>query len=265
MSFTDILYAVEDNVCRITINKPEKMNAATWSTWAEIESAIDLAERDDDVRCVVISGAGRSFCAGTDLTDRSGEANWSPRPLSGRKAKYKTRFLGPASVYHCTKPTIAAVNGAAVGAGFSLALAADIRIAREDARFAAIFTKRGISADTGTTWFLPRLVGSERALEMLYTGRIVGGEEAVKIGLASEMASKENFDARVSELALAIAHGPSLALELDKRLIRGAFDRDLDSQVEMEQYLQGITSGTEDSKEGRMSFLEKREPQFKGH
>lgn len=264
MSFEDILYSVEDNICRITLNKPEKMNAATWSTWAEIESAIALAEADDEARAIVITGAGRGFCAGTDLTDRRSEETWSPRPLQGRKLKYRTRFLGPAAVYHCTKPVIAAVNGAAVGAGFSLALAADIRIAREDARFAAIFTKRGISADTGTTWFLPRLVGPERALEMLYTGRIVGAEEAVRIGLASEMVSREDFEARVNQLAHQIAHGPSLALEIDKRLIREAFDHGLDEQVELEQFLQGITQGTEDAKEGRMSFLEKREPEFKG-
>lgn len=264
MTFEDILYTVEDNICRITLNKPEKMNAATWSTWAEIETAIQLAENDDEVRAIVITGTGRGFCAGTDLTDRRSEDTWSSRPLEGRKEKYKTRFLGPAAVYHCTKPVIAAVNGAAVGAGFSLALAADIRVCREDARFAAIFTKRGISADTGTTWFLPRLVGPERALEMLYTGRIVGAEEAVRIGLASEMVSREGFEARVNELANAVAQGPSLALEIDKRLIRETFDHDLDSHVELEQFLQGITTGTEDSMEGRMSFLEKREPQFKG-
>ncbi len=264
MALEDLLYSVDDNICRITLNKPEKLNAMTWSSWAELETCIDTAEADDDVRAIVITGLGRGFCAGTDLTDRRDPSTWSPRPHSGRKANYRSRFLGTAQVYHCTKPTIAAVNGVAVGAGFSLALACDIRIAREDARFSAIFAKRGIVADTGSTWFLPRLIGPERALEMLYTGRIVGAEEAVRIGLAMEMVSRDGFEARVTELATAIAHGPSLAVELDKQLVRDAFTRGLDEQIQMEQYLQGITTNSEDSAEGRMSFLEKREPQFKG-
>lgn len=264
MDFHDITYAVADNIARITLNKPEKLNAMTWSSWAELEHAITLAEADDDVRCVVITGAGRGFCAGTDLTDRRPESEWQARPFSGRKAKYRSRYLGTAQVYHCTKPTIAAVNGVSVGAGFSLAMACDLRVASENARFGAVFTKRAIVADTGATWFLPRLVGQEKALELLYTGRIIDAAEALRIGLVGEVVPHDQLAGRVTALATEIARGPALAIELDKRLVQEAFSRDLDSQIEMEQFLQGITQQSEDALEGRNSFLEKREPVFKG-
>lgn len=265
MAFTDILYTVDDNVCRITLNKPEKLNALSWSTWAELEEAFATADADDEVRCIVLGGNGRAFSSGSDLTNRTPAEEWHPRPYSGRKLRYRTRFRGTEDIYNCTKPTIAAVQGISSGAGFSLALACDIRVLREDARFSAIFTKRGIVADTGSTWYLPRLVGPERALEIFYTGRWVHAEEAVRIGLALEMVATDGFEARVNELASAIAHGPSLATETDKRLVREAFDNDLKTHIELEQFLQqSITSGSEDQREGGMSFVEKREPQFKG-
>jgi 2-(1,2-epoxy-1,2-dihydrophenyl)acetyl-CoA isomerase len=143
-------------------------------------------------------------------------------------------------------------------------MACDIRVASEAARFSAIFVKRAIVADTGCTWFLPRLVGQERALEMMYTGRMVGAEEALRIGLVSEVVPADQFADRVTALATEIASGPSLAIELNKRLTREAENRTLEEQIELEEYLQGITHKSEDAAEGRNSFLEKREPAFKG-
>ena len=230
----------------------------------ERETAIEAANEDDDVRCVLLTGAGRGFSSGTDLTAAPDEANGPSRPFHGRLEAMRTRFLGAATVHDCRKPTVAAVNGVCVGAGFSLALACDIRIASEVAQFSAIFVKRGISADTGTTWFLPRLIGMERALEMLYTGRMVGAEEAVRIGLASEAIPADQLEARVTELASTIAHGPSLAVELNKRLAREGMSRSLAEHIEVEQFLQGVTHGSEDAAEGRLSFMEKREPVFRG-
>ena len=176
----------------------------------------------------------------------------------------RSRYLGTASVYHCRKPTIAAVNGASVGAGFSLAMACDIRIASEAAKFSAIFVKRAIVADTGCTWFLPRLVGVENALKLMYTGKIIDAAEALRIGLVSEVVPAEQLAERATALAREIADGPSLAIELMKRLTHEGLTRGLDEQIEMEQFLQGITHNSEDAKEGRLSFLEKREPVFKG-
>ncbi len=263
MDFRDVTFEVRDNTAWITLNRPEKLNAATWSTWAEIETAIDLAEADDDIRCIVLTGAGRGFCAGTDLTADPTQSEF-PRPVSGREALLRSRFLGPERVHRCRKPVIGAINGVAVGAGLSLALACDIRVAAASARFSAIFVKRGISPDTGVTWFLPRLVGNDRALEMLWTGRMVGAEEAVRLGLATESVADDQLRARATELAGSIAHGPSIAIEIAKRLVRESEGRDLVTQIEQEEYLQGATRGTEDAKEGRLSFLEKREPRFTG-
>lgn len=264
MQFEDITYTVEDGIGRLTLNKPDKLNALSWGSWAEIEVAVDSAQRDDAVKVVVITGAGRGFSAGTDLAG-AGAGMERARPFAGREARYRSRYLGTAQVYNCTKPTVAAVNGVAVGAGFSLALACDIRVASEQARFSAIFTKRAIVADTGCTWFLPRLVGEEHALEMLYTGRMVGAEEALRMGLVSEVVPHDALAARVTELATAIARGPSLAIEMDKKLVREAFGRSLEDQIQMEQYLQEqVTNVSEDVVEGRNSFLERREPVFKG-
>jgi 2-(1,2-epoxy-1,2-dihydrophenyl)acetyl-CoA isomerase len=264
MSFTDVRYEVNDAVARLTLNRPEKLNALSWGTWAEIEQAVALAENDDEVRCVVLTGEGRGFSAGTDLTVETSEDQWPARPRSGRGGRVRSRYLGTSDVYNCSKPTIAAVNGVAVGAGFSLTLACDIRIAAASARFSAIFTKRAIVADTGCTWFLPRVVGPAKALELLYTGRMVSASEALAMGLVNEVVPDDALATRVEALAGEIAHGPSLAIELDKRLVREAFDHGLEAHTELEQFLQGYTHASEDAAEGRRSFLEKREPVFKG-
>ena len=263
-SFSDILYSVEDGIARLTLNKPEKLNALSWSTWAEIESAIRMAEDDDNAKVVVITGAGRGFCAGTDLTSTQDESEWHPRPFAGRDAMMRSRFRGTELVYNCSKPTIAAVNGACVGAGFSLALACDMRVASEAARFSAIFVKRAIVADTGCTWFLPRIVGMEQALRMMYTGKMVPADEALRIGLVGEVVPPDQLESHTTALAREIATGPSVAIELMKRLAHESQDNPLHTQIEQEQFLQQITHATEDVVEGRQSFLEKREPVFKG-
>lgn len=262
MDLRDILYEVEDGVGRITLNKPDKLNALSWGSWAEIETAIEAANEDDAVRCVLITGAGRGFSSGTDLT--VGADDDRPRPYQGRAGVLRTVHRCTATIYDCCKPTIAAVNGVSVGAGFSLALACDIRIASETARFSAIFIKRGLSADTGSTWFLPRLIGMDRALEMLYTGRMVEAAEAERIGLVTEVVAPDQLLERAHALAREIASGPTLAVEINKRLAREGMQRNLPEQIEAEEYLQAITHRSEDAKEGRLSFLEKRDPVFKG-
>jgi 2-(1,2-epoxy-1,2-dihydrophenyl)acetyl-CoA isomerase len=264
MDFKDILFSLDKGVARITLNKPEKLNALSWGSWAEIEQAIAAADADDDAKVVLITGSGRGFCAGTDLTTDAKESDWPARPLGGRPGTMRSRYLGTAQVYHCRKPTIAAVNGASVGAGFSLAMACDIRIASEAARFSAIFVKRAIVADTGCTWFLPRLVGVENALKLMYTGQIIDAQEALRMGLVSEVVPADELQNRATALAREIADVPSVAIELMKRLTQESMTRGLDEQIELEQFLQGITSRTEDAAEGRNSFLERREPVFKG-
>lgn len=262
MDLRDILYEAKDGVARITLNKPDKLNALSWGSWADIETVIEAVNEDDAVKSVLITGAGRGFSAGTDLT--VGEGDERPRPYTGRTGALRTPHLCTATVYDCRKPTIAAVNGVSVGAGLSLALACDIRIASETAQFSAIFTKRGLSADTGATWFLPRMIGMERALEMLYTGRLVDAKEAERIGLVSEVVSPDKLMERANNLAHEIARGPTLAVEINKRLARESIERNLTEHIEAEQFHQEITHRSEDAKEGGLSFIEKREPVFRG-
>ncbi len=264
MELKDIRYEVRDNVAWVTLNKPEKLNAMSWGSWAEMEQCIDAANTDDDVRCVVITGEGRGFCAGTDLTGQGTEADWPARPHGGRPGRVRSRYLATADIYNCKKPTIAGLNGVAAGAGFSLAVSCDIRFASDQARLTTVFTKRAIVADTGSTWLLPRLVGPAVALDMLYTARMVEAQEALKIGLVNYVVNHEEFRPRLEEYAASIAQGPSLAIELDKTLVHTWQDRSLEEQIEREQFLQGYTSGSEDAREGRQSFLEKREPVFRG-
>jgi len=262
MDFKDIVYEVKDGVAQITLNKPDKLNAMSWGTWAEIETAMAEANGDDAVRCVLFTGAGRGFSSGTDLTGGADESQ--QRPFQGREGAMRSLHRCTDTVYHCTKPTIAAVNGVSVGAGFSLALACDIRIAAEKAKFSAIFIKRGLSADTGSTWFLPRLVGMDRALDILCTGRMVEADEAFRIGLVTRVVPGDDLMDEANALAQEIAAGPTLAVEINKRLARDGMNRELSEQIEAEDYLQRITHSSEDAKEGRLSFVEKRPPVFQG-
>lgn len=264
MELRDVRYEVRDGVAWLTLHRPEKLNAMTWASWAEVENAVSWANADDAVRVVVVSGAGRAFCAGTDLTAVDQGEDEVPRPFSPREALERSRYRATELLWGCRKPVIAAVNGACVGAGLSLALACDIRIASEQARFSAIFVKRGIVADMGSTWFLPRIVGMEHALRMLFTGRMVEAQEALRLGLVSEVVPPEELLTRVEGLAREIAQGPSVAIELMKRLAHESLTADLAAHIEREEYLQEITRRTEDFQEGVRSFLEKREPRFRG-
>jgi 2-(1,2-epoxy-1,2-dihydrophenyl)acetyl-CoA isomerase len=264
LELKDIRYEVRDHVAWVTLNRPEKLNAMSWGSWAEMELAIAAADGDDDVRCVVITGEGRGFCAGTDLTNQSTEADWPERPHAGRPGRVRSRYMATADIYNCKKPTVAGLNGVAAGAGFSLAVSADIRFASDQARLTTVFTKRAIVADTGSTWLLPRLVGPSVAMDLLYTARMVDAHEALRIGLVNHVVPHEEFRPRLEEFAASIAHGPSLAIELDKTLVRTWMSRTLEDQIEREQFLQSYTAGSEDAREGRQSFLEKRDPVFRG-
>ena len=262
MTYEDIIYEVQDGIARLTLNKPEKLNALSWDTWAELESAWTEAQNDDGTNVLLMTGAGRAFSAGTDLTAHTTAGR--PRPYPGRVGQLRTRHLGPALLYSLQKPTIAAVNGVCVGAGLSIACACDIRIASEAARFSAIFVKRALNADTGSSWHLPRLVGREQAMRMLFTGEMVPAERALAMGLVSELAPAAELEERALALAGEIARGPSVAIEIMKRLVRESETTSLRNHIELEEYLQRITYQTSDVEEGRLSFLEKREPVFRG-
>lgn len=262
--YRDLECRTDGAVRWIAIDKEDRLNAVSWSTMAEIESAVTEAEGDDDIRAIVITGKGRGFCSGNDLSERRPEEEWSPRPAQGRAALSRSRHLFTSTVYHCRKPVIAAVNGVAVGAGLSLALACDIRIASTAARFSAIFLRLGTVADTGCTWHLPRVVGAEQALRMLWTARMVPAEEALAMGLVSEVVAPDELEARVAEVAAEIAAGPAVAIEMDKHLVHEAQFTTLDQHIEREELAYRMVARTADFKEGTAAFAERRPPRFIG-
>ena len=245
----------------LTLNRPAKMNAIDRDMIESLESSIGEA-RDDGVRALLLTGAGRGFCTGADLTAPPGQGH---TPGTETLAK-KGMPLGFPSLLlqQFPRPTIAAVNGAAVGAGFGLSLACDIRIAAQSARFSAIFAKRALSLDYGCTQLLPMAVGMSKALELMYTGDIIDAGEAERIGLASCVVPDGDLLERSMDLAHKLASGPSVAHELTKRLAYAAYTRNLHDQLWLEGQASQATGSTEDRDEGVRAFHERREPVFKG-
>lgn len=264
MKYEAIIYEKKDWIATITLNRPARMNALGGSMGIELEQALEDSNSDDEVRALIITGAGRGFCAGADLTtlgptaDKVGKALVSRSPSAGGIRAFARQLQ------NFEKPTIAAVNGAAVGGGLSLALACDIRIASDRARFSQIFIRRGLVPDTGSTYLLPRVVGMARACEMVFTGDILDAEQAKEFGLVSRVVPHDELIGEARKLAGKIAAGPPLAMKFAKRAIYKGAISDLDSALEFEGYMQGLCFNTEDFREGVDAFLEKREPEFKG-
>jgi len=263
MPYEDLTVEKRTNgVALLTLNRPQRLNALRWQTWDEIEDAVQSIAQDEEVRALVITGSGRGFCAGTDLT--------AARPLPdlpavGRAERHRARYDSTAKVIACPVPTIAAVNGAAAGAGLSLCLACDIRIASETARFSAIWSRRGLLADFGATYLLPRIVGMAKGLELMYTGDIIDAAEALRIGLVSEVLPADDLMPRALSLAERLAQGPPIALELVKRLAYRQWLAELDGHVRLEEsYQRTRTMDSADAQEGVQAFLDKREPHFQG-
>ncbi|HEY90686.1 MAG TPA: hypothetical protein G4O07_02525 [Dehalococcoidia bacterium] len=258
------IYEKTNGVATLTLNRPDKLNALGGRLGIELEQTLEEANADTEVNVLVITGAGRGFCSGADLSslgstsDQVGRGLVSKSPAAGGIRSFALQLQ------NFEKPTIAAVNGPAVGAGLSLALACDIRIASDRARFAQIFIKRGLVPDTGSSYFLPRVVGMERACEMVFTGDILDARRALEYGLVSRVVPHDDLMSEVNVLAGKIAAGPAIAMKLAKRSLYRGEVTDLASALEFEGYMQGICFGTEDFKEGIAAFLEKREPDFKG-
>ncbi len=244
-------------VLTITLNRPDVLNALNAAVHAGLQTALQEAA-GDDVRAVVITGAGRGFCVGQDLT----EFREAPGDIRDRLAS--TYHPNIRAIRALEKPVIAAVNGAAAGAGLSLACACDIRIASDKATFIPAFINIGLVPDSGGTHFVTRILGPARAFEWFVTSRPLTAAEAHAWGLVSEVVEADVFAGRTSELATRFAAAPTRAIGMTKRLVDHASTAALDEQLELEAELQSAATKTEDFREGVNAFLEKREATFRG-
>lgn len=250
----------------ITLNRPEKLNAINHRLSNELPAAIEQASHDDSVRLLVITGAGRGFCAGLDLDPTALAEHRAAGNESRAERLDDLGWVGrmALALVNNDKPVIAAINGPAAGAGLGLALGADIRLVSAKAVVTTGYIRRGLAPDAGVSYFLPRLVGLSRATELILTARDINAEEAERIGLASKILPAENFAGEVAEYAAQLAYGPPVALTLTKRLLAASLDRDLPTQLKSEYAAILKCFQTEDVGEAMRAFLEKRPPNFKG-
>jgi len=263
VSEASVLVENDGAVRTIRLNRPNVLNAFNDDLLAGLGKAVREAERDESVRCLVITGAGRAFCSGQDL-DAVKARRASPHPIE--LGHHLREFYNPMiqRLRTMEKPVIAAVNGSAAGAGCSLALACDLRIAAESASFIEVFINVGLVPDSGSTFMLPRLIGLSRAMELCFTGRKVLAAEALQIGLCNQVVADEKLTETTMELARRLAVLPTRAIGLTKRAINAAWSNDLATQLDYEAMLQTTAGQTHDHNEGVTAFLEKRKPSFKG-
>jgi 2-(1,2-epoxy-1,2-dihydrophenyl)acetyl-CoA isomerase len=258
-TFETVLMAFEDGVLTITLNRPDVLNAINEQLTADLAEATRLAERTPEVRCLVLTGAGRGFCSGQDLRDRAGAGDASYGDSLRRR--YNPIILRMRTM---EKPVIAAVNGVAAGAGCNLALAADLRIASDRASFIEVFSRVGLIPDSGGTFTLPRLVGLAKAMELAYTGDSIDAAEALRLGLVNRMVPHDALAAASADLARRLAEGPTRGFGLTKRAFNYALNASLDAALEYEAHMQELAGRTADHREGVAAFLEKRRPRFEG-
>ena len=257
MANKGIIVTKEEGVLSITLNRPEKLNALTLEMKTGITQTIKEAEQDNEIRVVVITGAGRAFCAGVDL---SAFEDITPVSLLQDQQIIKEMIL---TIVNTSKPVIAAVNGAAVGIGYSLVLACDIIIASEKARFGGVWVLRGLHPDGGATYLLARRLGIGKACELLLTGEIIDAFKAERIGLTNHVVPSDKLEIVTKEIAAALTKGAPLAIGMTKASIYQGLAMDLSTMLDYETRAQAMLSFTEDCKEALAAFSEKREPVFK--
>jgi len=265
MEYTQIMYEISDRVLTITLNRPERLNAYTLTMCNELIDAFGRADADDDVRVVIVTGAGRAFCAGADLSPDGVTSERRPGEASDDVEEHRElagRLTLP--IYDLKKPVIAAINGPAAGVGITMTLAMDIRLASENARMGFVFTRRGIVAEGASHWFLPRIVGMGKAAEWILTGRVFGAQEALAHGLVTEVLPPDALIPRAREIAMEIAQNTSaISIALCRQLLWKMVGADHPMEAHKIES-KGVEWSFQqaDAREGITSFLEKRPPNF---
>ena len=255
----ELLISHRNNVCEIKLNRPEVFNSFNKAMALALQKALDECEKNDDVRAIVITGEGKAFCAGQDLAEAT-DSN-GPELKMIVKEHYNPIIE---RIRNIEKPIIAAVNGVAAGAGANIALACDITIAKKSASFIQAFSKIGLIPDSGGTFFLPRIIGSQKALALMMTGDKISAEEAEKMNMIYQAVEDEVFESVVIDFAEKLATMPTRGLGLTKRAVNQSFSNSLSEQLSVEEELQTEAGKTHDFNEGVTAFMEKRKPVFTG-
>jgi len=259
MAWETILFSVADGVATLTLNRPDKLNALNDQLHVDMADALGQVETDPAIRALIITGAGRGFCSGADLSDRLGRQGGTNDALDRH---YHPRLR---RLRNLKKPVVAAVNGPAAGAGMSLALACDIVIAAQSATFLQAFARIALVPDAGSTFFLPRLIGTARAKGLTLLAQPLGAAQAEAWGLIWKAVPDDQLMAEATSLAQTLAQGPTFALGLTKTAIDASLQNDLDTQLALERDFQREASESQDFREGVTAFLEKRPARFKGN
>ncbi|MBY0402660.1 MAG: enoyl-CoA hydratase/isomerase family protein [Cyanobacteria bacterium] len=263
-SFQSLRYDLQDSgVLTITLNRPDCLNAFDDTLSFEVQEALKQAERDAKVRCIILTGAGRGFCAGQDLQSRSIASQNGDTPHLGESIRKRYAPI-ISKLRTLEKPVIAMVNGVAAGAGASIAFACDLRISSDKASFIQAFVKVGLIPDSGACWLLPRLVGMGRAMHLAMTGEKIDAETALQYGMVNAIYPVETLASETLKLAESFAQGPTQAFGLIKRAMNKGQESSLDEFLSYEADLQEVAGRTQDFKEGVSAFVEKRAPQFTG-
>jgi enoyl-CoA hydratase/carnithine racemase len=256
---SDLLVERHDGVVTLTLNRPEKMNAITRDMWGGLRDVFDDVACNRDDRVLVVTGAGRAFCAGADLVDAG-----MPQSSGNRLEHMRGVGRSAAALRGIPKPTIAKVNGVAAGAGLNLALGCDLVIASDAARFSEIFVKRGLSIDYGGSWLLPRLVGMHKAKELAFLADVISAADAERVGVVNRVVPADELDRTVDDLVEQLLKAAPIALSQTKRLLDQAFSTTFAEAVEAEAVAQVVNLSTSDVHEAVRAFMEKRDPMFTG-
>lgn len=270
MGYQTIILEKKDNISTLTLNRPDKLNALNPQMMTELVDAFHSIDKDDETQVLVITGAGRGFCSGADLSARAGGQGSSLDGEERKEEEIEDITLkgfpreAPLALVGMKKPVIAAINGVAVGGGCTLTLACDIRIASKEARFSIPLTRVGLTLELGSSYFLSRLVGIGKACELIFTGRMIDAGEAKEIGLVNQVVPADELIDTTYEMASSITKAAPLATRISKAGLYQGINADLNDQLRWESLALSYLSGTEDFREAAKAFVEKRDPVFKG-